>query len=138
MGFEDKVAGDGKGGWSDQGPDNDLALFDAERNFFGAVPFRVVDPAKNGGKSVLTFASPNISPEVELKTATVAASGAKASYLYLLHTCCWARSVENDPVGGVSVKLKDGSVRKFQVLDKRDVGDWWNPGSLPNGRSHSP
>ncbi|MFA5204730.1 MAG: hypothetical protein WC708_10045 [Lentisphaeria bacterium] len=134
MGFKDDVAGDGKGGWSDQGPDNDLALFDVEHNFFGAVPFKIIDPAKNEGKSVLTFASPKITPAINLKTATIKTNGAMARYLYILHACCWSRSVENDLVGEVSVTLRKGaSIRKFPIRDKRDVGDWWYPANLPNG-----
>ena len=135
MGFKDEVAGDGKGGWSDQGAENDFSIFDVSRRFFGPVPFKIVNPAENGGRSILTFSSPNISPEVKLKKVTLDAAGFKATTIYLLHTSCFASSKAEEPVGTVSVKVKGESApREFQVLNKRDIADWWNPsGILENG-----
>ena len=59
MGFADSKEKDGKGGWSDQGPDNDASGFDFRKSSYSGVPFHVTDPAKNNGKSVLTFGSVN-------------------------------------------------------------------------------
>ena len=58
MGFADPVENDRQGGWTDQGPDNDFAIMPLGLQTFGNVPVRVLDPAENGGKSVLAFRNP--------------------------------------------------------------------------------
>ena len=133
MGFKDDVAGDGKGGWSDQGADNDFATFDIQQRKFGNVPFSIIDPRKNSGLAIMTFRSPSINAKVNLDEAVLDVDGAKASYLYVLHTCCYGSHAKDELVGSVTVKLKDGSENEFQLLNRRDVGDWWNPSNLPNG-----
>ena len=54
MGFRDDTAGDGKGGWTDQGPKNDMRSFPVEKRKFANIGFEVTDPAENGGKASLT------------------------------------------------------------------------------------
>ena len=49
FGFADEVAGDGKGGWSDQGAENDLRQLPTGRLTCDNVSFEVVNPAANGG-----------------------------------------------------------------------------------------
>lgn len=129
MGFEDPVAGDGKGGWSDQGPDNDA------RNFkwrspatFGNVPFAIVDPAKNNGRSVLTMRAANFPAGLE-EAKIPAPAGTIGNHLYLLHTLCY-----NVPgaVGSVEVTGSSGKRQTFEIQSGRDIGDWWNPKPLAN------
>ena len=51
-GFRDETAGDGRGGWFDhQGPANDMSGFKSGVRNFSGVPFRIIDPAVNGGRS---------------------------------------------------------------------------------------
>ncbi|WP_157895094.1 hypothetical protein [Verrucomicrobium sp. GAS474] len=136
MGFRDEVAGDGQGGWADQGPENDFAAFDVARKEFGGVPFRIVDPAKNGGKAIVTFRGSGISGKIALGEVVVkpgSATETAAAYLYVLHTLCYASAVPDDPVGTIAVRFKGGETREFPVLTRRDVGDWWHPPALPNG-----
>ena len=52
LGFRDEVAGDGKGGWTDQGPNNDMRSFPVKQRNFAGVEFDVTDPEANGGKAV--------------------------------------------------------------------------------------
>ncbi len=132
MGFKDDVADDGKGGWSDQGPENDFASFDINRNVFANMQFRILDPVANNGKSVMTFASEKMSAGVALKSAEIDASGAKGCYLYLLHTACWLTGGAGLPIGKIEVTTGDGQVAAFDVLNQRDVADWWRPKSLEN------
>jgi len=132
MGFKDEVAGDGIGGWSDQGPENDFSTFDFSQKKFGNAPFKVIDPKRNDGRAVMTFKSDHISDRVYLEEAFIGTEGVKANYLYILHTCCWA-GAEGEPVGSVVAKLKGEGERTFQIAIKKDVGDWWAPSSFPNG-----
>ena len=53
MGFTDPVAGDGKRGWSDQGPENDMSFLKSGILNFNGQKFNAADPASNGGRSCL-------------------------------------------------------------------------------------
>ncbi len=52
MGFKDETAGDKRGGWSDQG-DNDLRSFPTGERKFCDIPFKVINPNENKGKSLI-------------------------------------------------------------------------------------
>ncbi len=122
MGYADKKGGDGKGGWSDQGSDNDAKKFNFKQTVFANVPFHAVNPAENQGKSVLVFKSANFSnglPEATLNLDKMSASG---RYLYLLHTMTWGTK---DQVGTIEVTGKNGEKQTIEVKGGRDVNDWW-------------
>ena len=53
--FADDVAGDGKGGWSDQGPGKDLRDFPVGRQALAGVPFDVIDAETNAGRAMLVL-----------------------------------------------------------------------------------
>ena len=121
MGYADPVANDGKGGWSDQGPENDAAKFRWKQTVFGNVPFHLTDPAKNQGKSVLTFASkrfPNGLTSIEIDLTK---TDGKANYLYLLHTLTFPDSYP--PVGEITVYGAKDS-QKQKIVSGRDVANW--------------
>ena len=128
MGYADPKAGDGKGGWSDQGPDNDARKFVFSQNRYANVPFKAVDPSKNNGKSVMAFKSSNFQnglPEALLNLESMSAEG---RYLYLLHTMTYG---SEGVIGTVEVTGKNGQKQVFEVKGGRDVNDWWmaKPGS---------
>jgi len=58
MGFADKKARDKKGGWIDEGPANDLSEFEPGTKTFLGVPFEIIDPEKNQGKSCVVLCPP--------------------------------------------------------------------------------
>ena len=131
MGYRDPVAGDGKGGWSDQGPYNDAANFLFKRKTCGTIPFRMMDPAKNDGKSVLVFQSrrfPN-----GLRSAKCDLSGTRTSgrWLYLLHTLTWGHGFRN-PAGFIDLTGKNGKKQTITVRGGKDVADWWCPSRIEN------
>lgn len=133
MDFKDEAAGDGKGGWSDQGPDNDMQGFDFSRKDYEGVTFSVLDPAKNGGRAVLTFDSPHA--KTGLVSARVDFSPApKARFLYLLHTSCWNQGPAGTPIGAVEARFADGSKVRQEVRAGTDVADWWNASNGPNAQ----
>jgi hypothetical protein len=74
MGFADPVARDGKGGWTDQGPRNDLAPFPVGKRLFGVVPFEILSPASNGGRScVVQSKNPTLKFKPESRPIAVGA-----------------------------------------------------------------
>ncbi|MBI4979023.1 MAG: beta-galactosidase [Spirochaetes bacterium] len=133
MDFKDDVAGDGRGGWSDQGAENDLSGFDVTKKDYNGIQFNIIDPAKNNGKAVVTFKSKNISPAVTADALNITMKdGTRGTYLYLLHTICWAGKY-NDPVGTIAIRLRNGKTVTQTVTTGKDVSDWWKPANLDNG-----
>lgn len=128
MGFADPKERDGVGGWSDQGPDNDAAGFDFRKERYANVPFRVIDPAENNGKSVLVFGSVNFPNGLE--RARIPVSGKDMKMLYLLHTACWAP--ETGEAGMVTLKGENGE-QKIPVRFRQELCDQWNPTAQKNG-----
>lgn len=55
MAFIDETEGDGKGGWTDQGPTHDLRIAPLGAETFGGVPFQVIEPDKNKGRSCIVL-----------------------------------------------------------------------------------
>ncbi|MCK6490075.1 MAG: hypothetical protein L6R48_17445 [Planctomycetes bacterium] len=132
MGLADEVAGDGRGGWSDQGAGNDFRNFDRTRNRYGGAPFSVLDPAANGGTAVITLGSRRFPAGPAAVTVTLP-EPRSAPYLYLLHTSCWNGLPAGTTVGTIEVEAVDGTRRAIAVRNGSDVADWWEPKGLANG-----
>lgn len=131
MGFADDKAGDGVGGWSDQGWSNSFAEFEHGRTDFDGVPFAIADPGRHAGKAVVSFRHETLRGGPAEVTVPLP-PGAHGRWLYLLHTACWA-GAKADTVLGTATVRGPGGERQAEIRLGREVGDWWNPVSLPNG-----
>ncbi len=129
MGFADEKSGDGKGGWTDQGPENDLRMFKPGKRRLGGMLFDVIDPKTNNGKSCLVIS--DMKDSTFPAKAVVKADGQKFKYLYCLNAAGWADSPD-DYVKAV-VNYQDGSSSTFTVKGGRDVGNWWGCVSVTEG-----
>lgn len=127
MGFADDQADDGKGGWTDQGPDNDLRMMTPGRRTFVNVPLEVVDPAANGGRSVIALGC-NERPQLP-REATIPVGGKRFRRLHFLHADAWGKRKE---VGVISVRYTDGTSQDITVTDGKDIANWWDPKSVTN------
>ncbi|MEK6797254.1 MAG: hypothetical protein AABZ39_20935 [Spirochaetota bacterium] len=130
MDFTDDKAGDGIGGWSDQGSENDLSGFDTARTDYRGIDFSIIDPKKNGGKAVLTFRSENV--KTSLERITLPVGGAKARFLYLLHTACFVTK-QKETLARIIIRTKSGRETEHEVVTGKDIADWWGAGHLANG-----
>lgn len=131
MDFKDETAGDGRGGWSDQGP-RDFRNFDTSRSQFGGVDFAILDPNKNGGRAVITFKSPHVAAPLALEQVDIPASG-RGRFLYLLHTTAWCGK-KGERVGQIAIHLKNGESVTREVVSLRDVADWGAPKACENAQ----
>ena len=130
MGFVDKKEADGKGGWTDQGPENDLRMIPVGKQRFKGTDFMIINPKKNNGKSCIVLQG-GARPYFP-KTVTALVNGKiKGNYLYLLHARAWGSSGKE--IGKVSVAYTDGSVADIPVAMRKDLGNWWSPSPTPNG-----
>lgn len=130
--FSDQTAGDGKGGWSDQGPLEDLHGIDPSLVSFGGMEFRLIDPRTNNGKAVLTFHSPYC--KTDLKEAKISFSKPypRRKYFYLLHTSCW--TPKGKTLGSVKFHFADGLNAEYEIRSGRDVLDWISITGAPNAK----
>ena len=123
--FMDETAGDGAGGWTDQG-DNDLRNMKGGEKIAGNIPFDIIAPAratdnaviglrKNGG-----FAG----------SAVLAVPDAACDWIYILNTAAWAKG----KAGDITINYADGSSDTVAVNCGDLVGDWCN-GSAKNAAS---
>ena len=126
MGFADEKAGDGIGGWSDQGPDNDFRTFDVHQTQFGGMEFKIADPVMNGGHAIITLFNGKFTAKIEPPAKPA------ARFLYLLHTTTYNSEKKGSRIGTINITLAGGKTVTREVLSGVDVMDWWNPGYLEN------
>jgi lysophospholipase L1-like esterase len=129
-GFADEVACDGKGGWTDQGPKADFRTIPVGKQTLAGVPFEVIDPAKNNGKSILVIST---QPEVKnLPSSAVIPFGKKASVMTFLHAGAWFPSSVKPVV--VEFTYANDIKVKTQLVPGYHFADWWYPAkTLPTG-----
>ncbi len=131
FGFADDAAGNGKGGWSDQGADNDFKNFPVTKKWFRNIPFSIINPSSNGGKAIIVFDSPNVRSGVKSCDFELDAVSEKSSYLYIMHTLCFF-SGGKENLGKLKITADDGSVTDYELTTGKDIADWWAPKDLEN------
>jgi hypothetical protein len=147
-GFHDQVAGDGRGGWTDQGPDNDLASLRPGVLTASGVTFEIIDPAQNGGCSaiVLGRASQQVASDAGeaarestdtrggiSESAAVKIDGGPAyRFLYLLHAAANPPKTPGVVLGTITAHYADGSKTHHEIKNKTDIDNWRDPASAEN------
>jgi hypothetical protein len=117
-GFRDEAAGDGKGGWTDQGP-NDMRGFTARgRTLFCGIPFDILDPDANGGLSCIVLRGQN---REDFPVRVEWPVRGRAAGLHVLHTAAWSA----DTVAVYRVRYTDGTEEGVPVRDGAEVFNWW-------------
>ena len=132
-GFADEKAGDGKGGWSDQGPEEDLHGIDPALVSFGGMEFTLIDPASNGGKSVLTFDSRFCRTSLKEVKIPFRKPYPRQKFFYLLHTSCWTPK-KGTAIGSIRFHFADGLNSEYEIVAGRDVLDWIAISGGPNAK----
>ncbi|MCK6490298.1 MAG: hypothetical protein L6R48_18640, partial [Planctomycetes bacterium] len=127
-GFADDTADDGTGGWTDQG-DNDLRGMPSGLVEVGGVPFAVVNPAANQGRSALIL-RPGAAPAFAAQASL--AAGRRADWISLLHASAWTG--RDAVVGRIELRYADGGHASLPVVVGEQVADWWGGESR---RSHA-
>ena len=131
MGFADPAAGDGKGGWTDQGPEKDASGFRFQNRNFAGIPFGIIPPNRNKGKSVLVFRSPYFKNGMDTALLNLDTTETKGRWLYLLHTLGYGKG--NKLFGVIEINGKNGKKQILELRAGKDAGNWMNPKELENG-----
>ncbi|MBL8991712.1 MAG: hypothetical protein JNM63_00130, partial [Spirochaetia bacterium] len=121
VGFFDEKAGDGKGGWTDQGELNNLDGIAIGRQTIYHVPVEIIDPEKNNGKSCIVLKSKN-TPAYPENAKTIPVNE-KAEAIYFTHSCAWAKPGET--IAQYTVRYSDGTERVIPLVVNQNTADWW-------------
>ncbi len=127
MGFRDETAGDRKGGWTDQGA-MDFREFPTGRRNFAGVPFEVIDPGRNDGKSCIVLAGAIKYFPLESTDIPV---GGKVKKLYFLHAAAWGGQAGKQ--FEYRVAYEDGSTADIPIEGGKECADWVGNTPVANG-----
>ncbi len=120
--FADDRAGDGKGGWTDEGPFNDLRDMKPGLHQWLGVPVKVLDPAENGGRAVLTMRGRTFQGG-PTRSGPIAV-GRKVRGLFFTHAANYAQAAGTE-AGAYEVEYLDGSRQTIPIILGTNVWDWW-------------
>lgn len=123
--FADEVEGDGIG-WTDQGPMSDMRNMPLGAQEGAGIPFTIIDPATNNGKSCITLTNGKMKLPMAVENIPV---GRKVNSITFLHT---AGFVGGNTVQAVyEFRYEDGSKASYPIVGGKNGGDWWNPAAKP-------
>lgn len=119
--FADDVAGDRKGGWSDQGSANDMR----EYNLFGkldfmGIPFEIIPEGANANKSVLGLRGQN---DLGIPNIAEIPIGMNAAGMYVLHSAPYGS--KDKLCGRYSFVYNDGTSAYLDIISSKHVNDFW-------------
>lgn len=120
-GYTDDAAGNGRGGWTDQGGDNVLEGVPWERRILLGVPCEFIRFDQNDNKTcvILNSESVNIERPSEIRGIPV---NEKVANLFFFHTAAW---VHNDTILTYRIHYASGKSIDVPIVGNRDIGDWW-------------
>ncbi len=122
--FKDDVEGDHMGGWSDQGNNDlrDFTMFGVQK--FYDVPFNIIDPGSNDGKSVLVLRGQG---ETVLPYKVEIPVNQTARGAYFLHTTAYGMG-EGTEEAQYTFVYEDGTSAAMHLLDQVHLRDFWGAG----------
>ena len=149
MGYYDRVANDGKGGWTDDG-ESDMRFFlinhvgkaggvetgmetEAEpfpsQATFAGRPFALTDPRKTDDHSIISLRGGEHGAKLPAEAKEIKV-GKKADKLWFLHASGWAPKDPNQIVAKYVIHYEDGTETTFPIRFGIEVGDYWNPAPM--------
>ena len=122
-GFSDDRDNDGRGGWTDQGR-NDFRNMPLGRQIAAGIPFEIIDPESNGGRScvVLRGSERRAFPS----EVTGIRIGGNFTRLFFLHAAAWC----SGDCGIYRIHYEDGGSCDVLLKAGVNIGDWWSTSYL--------
>lgn len=120
--FADPKANDKLGGWTDQGPEQDLGMIKPGRLEFPPARFDIASDKEGNSCLVLGGGALAWLP----KEAVIPCNPASVGTIFLLHAIAWAPG-QGKAAGELIAAYSDGTESRFQLRDGVDVANWWLP-----------
>ncbi|MBQ9775896.1 MAG: beta-galactosidase [Lentisphaeria bacterium] len=121
--FIDTVAGDGKGGWTDQGMDNSLLGVPWGVNKFAGVPCEIVRFDQNANRTCLVMASKSVEGDLPAEVKDIPVKR-KAKALYFFHCIAWGSEREELALT-YKINYADGTAVEHKAITGVNIADWW-------------
>lgn len=125
-GFADEYAEDGKGGWTDQGPGNDLHMLKPGLLQNGVIRFQIIDPSVNNGKGTIVLAGETRSNTCPREITIPLPEFENARAINLLHAAAWSMP-KGANAGEIEITYANGEKQKIPVKYEVDINNWWSP-----------
>jgi hypothetical protein len=127
--FVDKVAGDGKDGWTDQGAQQSLTDTPWGITICNGVPMDFIRYDQNGYRDCIVMKSTRLkdAPADEMpypERVEGIRVDRKAGHVYFLHAIAWGVLNKVETAFTYVVHYGDGSVEELPVRNYREVWDW--------------
>lgn len=122
MSLTDEKAGDGEGGWTDEGPFNDLRDLKPGRHTWLGVPVQIIDPAANDGKAVVTLRGRTL-PAGPEKSKPIPV-GKKVRGLFFTQAANYAQA-PGAQIGKYVIRYADGETVDVPLVAGTNIFDWW-------------
>ena len=124
-GYEDEVAADDKGGWTDEGQNDFRDFKEKGKTYFKNIPFDLIDPNENNGKSAVVLrgaGKTNFVPySIDIPVNNTAAG------IYFLH-CAGINYGTGDKKGTYTIVYEDGSKATTEILENVNIHNFWGSG----------
>lgn len=120
--FIDEIALDGKGGWDDSGPKNDLRNMVIGKQDLGGIVFDVVDPRSNDDRSCIILKHKTV-PWLPTKVEGIKVNN-KFHYLFFLHTATYCGGKSGTPHYKFIIHYADGTQEYLVIKQNMHIVDW--------------
>lgn len=121
-GFADSVAGDGKGGWTDQGRDNSLGGVPWGTLEFLGVPCELIRFDQNDNRTCIMLHSKSVRSELPVSVENIPVN-AKVRSLVFFHTAAWFQNGRE--AMRYRIRYASGRTLELPVVCGENIGDWW-------------
>lgn len=125
--FSDKKAMDKKGGFTDEG-DNDLRFMPTGNILVNNVPFKIINPDRNDGKSCLVMGSGIRDYFPKRIFIKIPDGGKRFTNLHFLQLATNVSLKNKSELGKYIIHYADGYKEEIPLKANRNVLDWWNIG----------
>ena len=127
--FVDDVAGDGIGGWTDQGRENSLVGVPWGVSKFVGVPAEIIRYDQNDNRTCIVMKSTSQRGDLPTEVKDIPVN-AKIRALYFFHAT--ARFKEKETVMNYVINYASGKKIKIPVVCGENIWDWWIGGNTKN------
>jgi beta-galactosidase len=111
-------------GWAGFGPGSDLHQIQPGRNTIaGSVPFEILDPSENHGKSCIVLSGPR-REQFPVSSGQIKI-GRRCTRLFFLHTAMWVNAEHGESLLEYRITYADGKVLTVPMNHQSQIGDWW-------------